>query len=86
MHQAVTNAMRKIRPIASKNQDHPLLDYLLESTPSKLKNNFMLFAKSLSKKFEPRRFELLSISEIGPCHTCRTLTSRWEPWTCSIER
>jgi hypothetical protein len=27
----------------SKNEDDPLLNYLLENTTSKLKNNFMLF-------------------------------------------
>jgi hypothetical protein len=50
VHQAVTNEMEKIGPIASKNQDHPLLNYLLESTPLKLKNNFMLFAKKLEQE------------------------------------
>jgi hypothetical protein len=42
MHQ-VANEMGKTRLATSNNQDHPLLNYLLENTPSKLKNNFMLF-------------------------------------------
>ncbi len=50
MHQTATNEMGKIRLAASKNQDHPLLNYLLESTPSKLKNNFMLWADKLDQE------------------------------------
>jgi ABC-type oligopeptide transport system ATPase subunit len=42
MHQTAINEMGKTKPSTSNNQDHPLLNYLLESTPSKLKNNFML--------------------------------------------
>jgi len=42
MHQAITNEMWKTKPSTSHNQNHPLLNYLSESTPSKLKNNFML--------------------------------------------
>jgi hypothetical protein len=30
--------------------------------------------KNLSKKFKPKRFKLLSISKIGPCHTCSVVT------------
>jgi hypothetical protein len=33
----------KTTPGVSKNEDDPLLNYLLENTTSKLKNNFMLF-------------------------------------------
>jgi len=43
MHQVVTNEMEKPRLASSNNQYHPLLNYLLENTQSKLKNNFMLF-------------------------------------------
>jgi hypothetical protein len=50
MHQAITNEMGKTRPVVRKNQDHPLLNYSLENTPSKLKNNFMLFAKKLEQE------------------------------------
>jgi len=42
MHQATTNEMGKTKPVASNKQDHPLLNYLSENTPSKQKNNFML--------------------------------------------
>ncbi len=42
MHQITTNIMGKTKLVVSKNQDHPFLNYLLENTPSKLKNNFML--------------------------------------------
>jgi hypothetical protein len=42
VHQVTTNEMGKTRPITSNNQDHPMLNYLLENTPPKLKNNFML--------------------------------------------
>jgi hypothetical protein len=27
--------------------------------------------KNLNKKAEPKKFELLSIFEIGPCHACK---------------
>ncbi len=47
MHQAATNEMGKIRFATNKNQDYPLLDYLLKSTPSKLKNNLMLLDPQL---------------------------------------
>jgi hypothetical protein len=50
MHQITTNEMGQIRLATSKNQDHPLLNYLLESTPSKLKNNFMLRADKLEQE------------------------------------
>jgi hypothetical protein len=36
VHQATTNEMGKTRPTTSNKQDHPLLNYLLASTPSKL--------------------------------------------------
>jgi len=42
VHQVAINEMGKTRPVASNNQDHPLLNYLSENTPSKLKNDFML--------------------------------------------
>ncbi len=42
-HQAATNEIGKTKPIISNNQDHPLLNYLSKSTPSKLRNNLMLF-------------------------------------------
>jgi GTPase SAR1 family protein len=42
MHQATTNEMRRTKLTVNKNQNHPLLNYLLKNTPSKLKNNFML--------------------------------------------
>jgi hypothetical protein len=54
VHQGVTNEMGKIKPIASKNQDHPLLNYLSKNTPSKLKNNFMLFAKKLEQEVQTK--------------------------------
>jgi len=50
VHQTATIEMGKIRLVTSKNQDHPLLNYLLESTPSKLKNNFMLLAEKLEQE------------------------------------
>jgi hypothetical protein len=56
VHQVVTNEMGKIRPTASKNQDHPLLKYLSENTPSKLKNNFMLFVKKLEQEVQTKEF------------------------------
>jgi hypothetical protein len=37
----------KNRPTTNNNQDHPLLNYLLKNTPSKLKNNFMLLDPQL---------------------------------------
>jgi hypothetical protein len=40
--QVVTNEMEKPRFASSNNQYHPLLNYLLKNTPSKLKNNSML--------------------------------------------
>jgi len=47
----------------------------------------VLVEKNLSKKFKLGRFKLLSISKIGPCHTCTCVkTSHWEPWTCSTKR
>jgi hypothetical protein len=49
-HQIATNEMEKIRLTASKNQDHLLLNYLLERTPTKLKNNFILLAKKLEQE------------------------------------
>jgi hypothetical protein len=42
VHQTITNEMGKTKLATSNNQDHPMLNYLSESTPSKLKNNFML--------------------------------------------
>jgi hypothetical protein len=42
MHKTITNEMEKTKLATSNNQDHSMLNYLLESTPSKLKNNFML--------------------------------------------
>jgi hypothetical protein len=45
MHQAKTNEMGKTIPVVNKNQDHPLWNYLLENTPSKLKRNFTLLEK-----------------------------------------
>jgi hypothetical protein len=50
VHQAIINEMGKIRPIASKNQDRPLLNYLLKNTPSKLKTISCCLQKHLSKK------------------------------------
>jgi hypothetical protein len=47
VHQATTNEMGKNRPTINNNQDHPLLNYLLENTPSKLKTKFMLFDPQL---------------------------------------
>jgi hypothetical protein len=44
--------MGKTKSVISKNEDHPLLKYLLESTTSKLKKNFMIInAKDLTKLF-----------------------------------
>jgi hypothetical protein len=51
VHQTATIEMGKISLAASKNQDHPLLNYLLESTPSKLKYNFMLLTEKLEQEF-----------------------------------
>jgi hypothetical protein len=45
MHQATTNEMGKTKPIITKNQDHPLLNYILENTPSKLKKQFHVACK-----------------------------------------
>jgi hypothetical protein len=42
--------MGKFKLSTSKNQNHPLLNYLLENTPSKLKNNFMLLVKKLEQE------------------------------------
>jgi hypothetical protein len=50
VHQATTNEMGKTKLAINKNQDHPLLNYLSESTPSKLNNNFMLFVKKLEQE------------------------------------
>jgi hypothetical protein len=50
MHQTTTNKMGKTKPIINKNQDHPLLNYLLKNTPSKLKNNFTLLEKKLEQE------------------------------------
>jgi hypothetical protein len=50
MHQTTTNEMGTTRPIVSKNQDHPLLNYLLENTTSKLKKIFMLLVKKLEQE------------------------------------
>jgi len=54
VHQAATNEMGKIRFATNKNQDYPLLDYLLKSTPSKLKNNFMLLVEKLEQEIRTR--------------------------------
>jgi hypothetical protein len=44
--------MGKSRPTTSKNEDHPLLNYLLESTTSKRWNNFVIInAKDLTTLF-----------------------------------
>jgi hypothetical protein len=50
VHQVATNEMGKTRSITSKNQDHPLLNYLSKNTSSKLKNNFMLLAEKLEQE------------------------------------
>jgi len=48
MHQVATNETGRTKPVVNNNnQDHPLLNYLLEITPSKLKNNFMLLDPQL---------------------------------------
>jgi hypothetical protein len=49
--------MGKIRPTTSKNQDHPLLNYLSKNTPSKLKNNFMLLAKKLEQEVQTKEVQ-----------------------------
>jgi hypothetical protein len=44
--------MGKSRPTTSKNENHPLLNYLLESTTSKRRNNFVITnAKDLTTLF-----------------------------------
>jgi hypothetical protein len=44
--------MGKTRLAANKNEDHPLLNYLLRNTTSKRWNNFMITnAKDLTKLF-----------------------------------
>jgi hypothetical protein len=68
----------KTKLVANKNQDHPLLNYLVENTPSTLKKNSCCLKKNLNKKFELGRFELLSIFEIRPCYTCRTFVHALE--------
>jgi hypothetical protein len=45
MHQATTNEMGKTKLVVSKNQYHPLLNYLLENTPSKLEKQFHVVCK-----------------------------------------
>jgi hypothetical protein len=52
VHQAATNEMGKTKTVVSNNRNHPLLNYLLEITPSKLKNNFML----LDTQFQTQKF------------------------------
>ncbi len=48
MHQVATNETGRTKPaVNNNNQDHPLLNYLLEITSSKLKNNFMLLDPQL---------------------------------------
>jgi hypothetical protein len=47
--QTTINELGKIKLVTSKNQDHPLLNYLLKSTPSKLKKNLMLFVEKLEQ-------------------------------------
>jgi hypothetical protein len=50
VHQATTNEMGKTKLATNKNQDHPMLNYLSKSTPSKLKNNFMLLVEKLEQE------------------------------------
>jgi hypothetical protein len=42
--------MGKTKLATNKNKDHPLLNYLSKSTPSKLKNDFMLLVEKLEKE------------------------------------
>jgi hypothetical protein len=77
VHQATTNGMGKTKPRTSKNQDHPLLNYLSENTSFKLKNNFMLVVEKLEQKHLNQgglnSFQSLKLGPtilVGHLHTC----------------
>jgi hypothetical protein len=56
--------MGKIKPTTSKNENHPLLNYLLEST-SKLKNNFTI----TTEKYFTKLFVATMCFHFTPLHS-----------------